>query len=141
MNSYLQPHYKLAHDAEERGIVTNIDLGGDYGLTHVVQYTEDESGFKARIPQHFHLESIDGNNSIAIRLDKAEYFMDGRNFDKLTPEQCIILDTELRKINESDPYRAHDQTYWETMRWFSKFHPKRIRGCYVRNQPDYTKLK
>lgn len=139
--TYLQPHYYAAHTPEDRFTIHEVDLGGDYGLTDIMIYGETDSGFKAKIPPHFHLKSINGNKSIAIRLDKAEYFMDGRNADKLTQEQCVILDAELRKINENDPHDKNIYTHWQLLKLDTLFRPKRFRYCYVRNQPDYTKLK
>ena len=138
---YLQPHYYSAHIPENRFTIHDVDLGGDYGLTDIMIYNESDSGFKAKIPPHFHLKSTHGNKSIAIRLDKPEYFMDGRNFDKLTHNQCLILDTELRKINENDPNDKNVYTHWQLLKLDTLFRPKRFRYCYVSNQPDYTKLK
>lgn len=135
--NYLQPRYIRSHDPGYKYNPLKVYLGGKFGEALLVFYEED-LGKKFHIPPHFHVKSETAE--ICIKFDRAEYFLDGKNKDFLTPEQMTILDTALRE--KMKPHPSLDQTisYWHLMhrawnRTGDSMRPS-VRSC----QPDYTNI-
>lgn len=99
--NYLQPHYNRCHDPERKYVPLKLSFSGKFGDAYTVFY-EEELGKRNHIPPHFHVKS--GTAKVCIKFDRAEYFLDGRNYDFFTPEQMILLDRALREHLKPAPY-------------------------------------
>ena len=103
----------------------------------VVGYTRDEGD---SIP-HFHMVGLNDNKKlIAIRLDKAEYFVHGKHKDTLSRSEEKSLNEVLKKKYK----KGRPETNWEYYaNMYNKIHKHKKNAILVdieKGQPDYSKL-